>query len=238
MRLLLALNGNHEMYSGGESYFNTVLPAFGQPQPFFCLENQYWRIIGLDTAYEDGSLSPSVPTGPLAAQWDWLINLLKNGSKRANIFLTHHQPVSAHKAEWDNSATLRAQIKELLAMDGIGQDAIFGWFFGHEHRCALYQDSDLPYNARLIGNGCIPHVTQHEKAADPGCTAVDYFNKRETHPGSNTAVSSYALLRFGGPELAIDYINEDNSTWGDELWNATKGRLNGRKFIEYDGQKQ
>jgi hypothetical protein len=46
-----ALNGNHEMYSGGESYFNIVLMAFGQPQPFFCLENENWRVIGLDTAY-------------------------------------------------------------------------------------------------------------------------------------------------------------------------------------------
>jgi hypothetical protein len=36
----LALNGNHEMYSGGEAYFNIVLKAFGQPQPFFCLENE------------------------------------------------------------------------------------------------------------------------------------------------------------------------------------------------------
>lgn len=33
----LALNGNHEMFSGGESYFNVVLKAFGQGQPFFCL---------------------------------------------------------------------------------------------------------------------------------------------------------------------------------------------------------
>jgi hypothetical protein len=36
-----ALNGNHEMYSGGEAYFDLVLKAFGQAQPFFCLENVY-----------------------------------------------------------------------------------------------------------------------------------------------------------------------------------------------------
>jgi len=54
--------------SGGESYFNTVLPAFGQPQSFFWLVNQNWRIIGLDTAYAGGQ------------------------AKRANIFLTHISP--------------------------------------------------------------------------------------------------------------------------------------------------
>ncbi len=233
-----ALNGNHEMYSGGESYFNTVLPAFGQKQSFFCLENQYWRIIGLDTAYADGHLKPSGPDDPIAPQWNWLTDLLKNGPKRANIFLTHHQPVSAHQAEYDASKPLRAEITELLSLEGIGQEAIFGWFFGHEHRCALYDDNATPYNARLIGNGCIPHEVQKEKAADPGCTPVAFFNKKETRPGSNTAVSSFAELRFGGVELLINYCDEDNIIWGTELWNASTGRMGGTKFIEYDGLTQ
>jgi hypothetical protein len=75
---------------------------------------------------------------------------------------------------------------------------------------------------------------QHEKEADPGCTPVDFFNKLETHPGSTVAVSSFAKLNFSGPELVIDYCDENNVSWGTELWNSTKGRLNGVKFIEYD----
>jgi hypothetical protein len=230
-----ALNGNHEMYSGGVSYFDTVLPAFGQPQSFFCLENEHWRLIGLDTAYAGGRLRPSSNDDPIATQWNWLIDILKNRPKRANIFLTHHQAVSAHSTEWNDSKPLRADIDELLLMDGIGKDAIFGWFWGHEHRCALYDDMALPYNGRLIGNGCIPHEVQREKQADPGCTPVEFFNKQETSPDSGTAVSSFAELRFGGPELLISYCNEDNGTWGTELWNATRGRLGGTKFTEYDG---
>ena len=46
-----ALNGNHEMYSGGAGYFRRALPAFGQETSYFCLENAHWRIIGLDTGY-------------------------------------------------------------------------------------------------------------------------------------------------------------------------------------------
>jgi len=234
----LALNGNHEMYSGGESYFNTVLPAFGQPQSFFCLENQHWRIIGLDTAYAGGHLKPSGLDDPIITQWDWLIALLKNGPKRANIFLTHHQPVSAHSTEWNDSQALRGEIDELLAIEGVEENAIFGWFFGHEHRCALYQDTALKYNARLIGNGCIPHEVQREKVADPGCTPVEFFNKKETFPGSNTAVSPFAELRFAGSDLIINYRNQDNTVWGTERWDALKGRLGGDKFTEYDGRVQ
>ena len=191
-----ALNGNHEMYSGGEYYFNLVLPAFGQPQSFFCLENNYWRLIGLDTAYATGHLKPLSGDDPITAQWDWLIDILRNGKKRANIFLTHHEPVSAHKEEFGDSAGLRSEVNDLLAMDGIGKDAIFGWIFGHEHRCALYEDAALPYNARLIGNGCIPHVVQTEKVADPGCTPVEFFNKKAIE--QNTAVSSFSKTGFRG----------------------------------------
>ncbi len=230
-----ALNGNHEMYSGGESYFNVVLPAFGQAQPFFCLENKYWRLIGLDTAYAQGRLKPSGPDDPLTAQWDWLINLLKNGPKKANILLTHHQPVSAHQSEFEASQPLRDDIAELLAMDGIGVHAIFGWFFGHEHRCTIYDDTATPYMARLIGSGCIPHTAQRELASDPGCTPAKYFNRRETAPGSNSAVSMYVELRFERDHVYVVYTDEDGTDWGSEVWESEPGRITGTAFTEADG---
>src|SRR5262245_31827441 len=55
-----ALNGNHEMYANGRPYFERFLPRLGlrtqggmagQVTSFFCLQNEHWRIIGLDTAY-------------------------------------------------------------------------------------------------------------------------------------------------------------------------------------------
>jgi hypothetical protein len=230
-----ALNGNHEMYSGGEYYFNIVLPAFRQSMPFFCLENQHWRMIGLDTAYGGGRLKPAGPGDPLAAQWNWLIDLLKNGQKRANILLTHHQPVSAHRQEYEDSAVLRSDILELLSMEGIGNNAIFGWFFGHEHRCVVYRDSKLPYNARLIGNGCIPHLVQNENEADSGCTPFAYVNRRETAPGSNTAVSSFVNLWFAENQMAAEYVDEDGIPWGTEIWNADDRQSPIIAFTEHDG---
>jgi Calcineurin-like phosphoesterase len=224
-----AMNGNHEMYSGGESFFNVVLPAFGQAQPFFCLEGEYWRIIGLDTAYLGGRLTPSGPDDPMAAQWNWLIGLLKNGPKRANIFLTHHQPISAHTQEFHDSATLRADVDKLLGTEGVGSDAIFGWFFGHEHRCTIYQNDAAPYNARLIGSGCIPHDIQREVACDPGCTPFEWVSGRG-EDGTQNAISLYAELRFIRHQLFIVYTDERGTSLGSEMWDAQKGRLNGTPF--------
>ena len=223
------------MYSGGESYFNVVLPAFGQAQPFFCLENKYWRLIGLDTAYAQGRLKPSDLGDPLNAQWEWLINLLKSSPNKANILLTHHQPVSAHRSEFEASQPLRDDVAELLAMDGIAADAIFGWFFGHEHRCTIYSDQDTPYHARLIGSGCIPHVVQRETTSDPGCTPAKWFNRRAAMPGTNSAVSMYAELRFMRDALSIVYVDEDGTAWGSEVWESQPGRFQGSGFVEADG---
>ena len=59
--------GNHEMYSGGHSYFKTFLPKLGlfdadkkiispQSASFFCLETDHWVILGLDTGYHAGGI--------------------------------------------------------------------------------------------------------------------------------------------------------------------------------------
>lgn len=233
-----ALNGNHEMYCGGKYYFDVILKAFGQSQSFFCLENKYWRLIGLDSAYNGGTLRPVPPDAPIAAQWNWLIEILRRKDGKANILMTHHQPVSAHFPEWEASKALRAEVDEILAMDGVGKDAIFGWFFGHEHRCAIYNDNKTPYNARLIGNGCIPHLVQTEKDADAGCTPVGYFNRKAIEGTPTSAVSSFAKLHFEGYEVQIDYLDEDFWTLGTETWSQQTGRLNPRfAFQEYDAQQ-
>ncbi len=227
----LALNGNHEMYTGGEAFFNVVLPAFGQSQPFFCLENEHWRLIGLDTAYLDGRLKPTDANDPMMVQWNWLVDLLKNGSKKANIFLSHHQPVSAHAHEYKDSKALRDDVEELLALEGVGKDAIFGWFFGHEHRCTVYKDDDAtPYNARLIGSGCIPHSIQRETSCDPGCNPFVWVSGRGEDGSTQAAISEYAELRFIREFLEIVYIDERGTALGAEQWNARNGRLHGVPF--------
>ena len=231
-----ALNGNHEMYSGGEAFFEVVLPAFHQSMPYFCLENDDWRIIGLDTAYDAGRLKSSTQSAGIAAQWDWLVGLLRKKDGKTNIVLTHHQPVSAHTKEYGESKGLREDIDALLATEGVGEHAIFGWFFGHEHRCAIYDDKSTKFNARLIGSGCIPHMIQTETASDLNCTPAMFFNARGEQ-GTGSAISMYAELRFFGPDLAIVYTDEDNNCWGWEVWYRHKGRLAGSGFTPADGSQ-
>ena len=111
----------------------------------------------------------------------------------------------------------------------MGADAIFGWFFGHEHRCTVYQDKETPYNARLIGSGCIPHDIQSEVTCDSGCTPFTWVSARG-EDGTESAISLYAELRFIREWLEIVYTDERGTSLGKEQWNAQKGRLNGVQF--------
>lgn len=210
-----ALNGNHEMYNGGRGYFNVVLPNLQQSASYFGLFNQNWQIIGLDTAYVDHVLT-SPTDSRLQNQFDWAVDKLKNPS-RASIVLTHHQPFSIYQPEQDNAARLRDDIGRLdLA---IQPASIFAWFFGHEHRCTIYDDSFNDFRARLIGNGCIPHPPQ---APPTDVTPIRYkvINQAARPDGSGYAISGFALLTLNGPNMKVEYINEDGSLFATEDWVA------------------
>jgi len=140
-----ALLGNHEMYSSGKPFFTELLPFMGsfadgkvqrqQQASYFCLENDHWRIIGLDTGYESlkGLLGLSANTGLTIpdGQMDWLRDVVRPASdKRGIILLSHHQCFSAF--EKDEFQAIIPQVAPLLG----GRDVL--WFWGHEHRLSFY----------------------------------------------------------------------------------------------------
>jgi hypothetical protein len=106
--------GNHELYSRGFGYWDYFLPHLGlfdpedltnpiQPQntSYWLLENEQWRIIGLDTGYNSYSLlfidnsSIKLPEELM----DWLKRVVglspKMTDKRGLLFFSHHQVISA-----------------------------------------------------------------------------------------------------------------------------------------------
>jgi hypothetical protein len=210
-----ALNGNHEMYSGGRSYFGTVLPALQQTASYFGLFNQNWQLLGLDTAYVDHVLTdPS--DARLQNQFDWAVDKLKNAGRKS-VLLTHHQPFSAYQPEQNDGVRLREDVSRLdLAIQPI---EIFAWFAGHEHRCTIYDDDFNDFRFRLIGNCCIPHLPQQPPDDAPPVPFVA-INKAERSDGSGYAISGFVLLTLSGPAMKVEYINEDGSLFATENWSA------------------
>ncbi len=208
-----ALNGNHEMYSLGRYYFTTVLDGLGQEASYFTLSNSWWQIQGLDTAYVPFSISGGTTDTNMQPQWDWLLNSIKANPGKKNIFLSHNQPVSAHLPEFEDSFPLNLEYRQLL--QATNSKAIFAWFFGHEHRCTIYDDTKTDFKARLIGNGAIPHHPQEEVESDKdetntACTPFVAVNKVAID-GGPVAISTFALLSFDKDACSVEYINEDGT---------------------------
>ena len=56
------------MYSGGHAYFRAIQEDFGQEASFFCLENDHWRIVALDSGYS-AILLPGLELLPWWVPW-------------------------------------------------------------------------------------------------------------------------------------------------------------------------
>jgi len=143
-----SLNGNHEMYTGGHGYFDTMLPRLNQSSSYFAFQNDFWTLIALDTAYaqpfggQEGDL--------FQAQVDWLNQIIAAAGNRKIVLFSHHQPYSL--LDTSQGPKLVAWLKPHL-----DAKRIFAWYWGHEHRCVLYDPHPaFGVRGRCVGHGGFP----------------------------------------------------------------------------------
>jgi hypothetical protein len=210
------------MYSEGRYYFTTVLDGLGQEASYFQLSNDWWQFIGFDTAYVPFTISGGAKDVNLQCQWDFLVDCVNASPAKKNILLSHNQPVSAFLKETADAAPLREEYARLIAATRPG--AVYGWFFGHEHRCTIYDDAVTGYKARLLGNGAIPHDPQTETTpqTDGTKTATPFVAANHARlEGGPLAICTFALLTLDRDRITVDYINEDGTKfYQQEEWMA------------------
>jgi hypothetical protein len=149
-----ALNGNHEMYSGGHAYFELVLPEFQQESSYFAVQNDEWVLVALDTAHLGHGNDHDLD----AEQLRWLGQLVGATEPRRMILFSHHQPYSILSGQ---GPKLVAKLELLIA-----SDRLFAWYWGHEHRCVLYQaNARFGFLGRCIGHSGIPYRRDDVKNA-------------------------------------------------------------------------
>jgi Calcineurin-like phosphoesterase len=138
-----ALNGNHEMYCGGQPYVDAISsPAFAQGASGFAYQNDHWIIVGLDSAYDDHDLANG------QAAWLGRIVAAKDPQQHVVLF-SHHQPFSFLSQQ---GPKLVDKLRGLL--DG---HQIFAWYWGHEHECVIYdQHPQWQLYGRCVGHAGMP----------------------------------------------------------------------------------
>jgi hypothetical protein len=139
-----ALNSNHEMFSGGMGYFEKTLPQFGQESSYFAFQNEHWTLIGLDVAYHDHAIDD--------AQVNWLKRILSQAGPR-KVVLFSHQQLYSHFESQGAKLWKHPGFSEILC-----SKRIFAWYWGHEHRCSIFESADANFgiHARCIGHSGMP----------------------------------------------------------------------------------
>ena len=193
-----ALNGNHDMYSGGFAYFGRCLtdPRFADQRgaSYFRLANEHWQLLALDTSYDDQDVHGS--------QASWADHHLAAFAGRS-ILLSHHQLFSPYES---TAPGVRAKLAPVLE-----RRAVAGWFWAHEHRCLVYRDHEhLPF-ASCIGHGGIPEYLIEELDEPPSWLAYEY---RKVHSTDRQPWDTFGfvVVDFSGEHAHARYIDEDGIT--------------------------
>lgn len=232
-----ALNANHEMYSGGQGYFAHALPALGQFTSHFCLENEHWRIVGIDTGYHCARGIRAALNRVLGdttrldeKSLAWLCALCRDdGTRRPVILLSHHQWFSAFERGYPK---LGRQLAPVL-------DRVHLWFWGHEHKLAGYEayapEGTTPVRARCIGHGGMPIELPWTPKRDAPIVFSDERTRGSEDAAGKLGYCGFALLTLAGRVLAVTYIDETGQEILEEKWERTNEGIAGSARVLLTG---
>jgi hypothetical protein len=214
------MNGNHEMYTGGHTYFEMMLPRFNQTASYFAMQNDNWVLIVLDTAYfqsfggQEGNLDN--------AQMEWLSAIVQAADRRKVVLFSHHQPFT--QLDEDNKGgNLLAQLETYQLAD-----KIFAWFWGHEHRCLMYD----PHPTYGFHGRCVGHAAFPESRPDLGNAPIspDFGSQWRQLFAKQAQNEAGDMVPVPG-----GWVYDNNNLFIPDF--ATKFAPNGFMRLEFDGDK-
>jgi hypothetical protein len=212
----LALNSNHEMYSGAAAYFKAISNSPFERQQgcsYFALENNDWVIVGLDSAYysdeeglyRDGALFPS--DGGHQEQLDFLSAQVASATKENKkvIIMTHHNGLAQ-----DGSSQTKLWSQVMSAFPTDSSPAY--WYWGHVHAGVVYQpqkNGAATVLCRCCGHGGLP-CGQAPEMEHKESTVLWYENRLAHDPDIQQRIlNGFAMLYLDGPKIEEVFYDEN-----------------------------
>ena len=196
------LSGNHDMYGGGGPYYQ-LIQNLGQPASYFCLRNDDWQFIALDTGLHDVDALDATPTFLEDTEVAWLNDKVANAGSRRTVLLSHHQLFTAFE---DISGKLLNE--KLKGQVGPILPEVTAWFWGHEHNQVIYK----PFQGvlgRCVGHGAYP-VGITEIAAKPKFPEVPLEPVSLTK-GSSFYAHGYVIMDLDGATAKVAYYQDSDA---------------------------
>jgi predicted phosphodiesterase len=195
------LAGNHDMYSGGGPYYQ-LIQQLGQPASYFCLRNDDWQFVALDTGLHDDDALDAKPTYLEDTEVTWLKDKIATAGGRRTVLLSHHQLFTAHEDIGGQSvnARLMAQVGPILPNVDV-------WFWGHEHNQVIYEKWQ-GVTARCLGHGAYP-VGITEIPAHPRFDVP--LRDVTLAKGDDFYSHGYCIMELDGPTARVSYYQDSDA---------------------------
>jgi len=161
--------GNHDYYSGGEGYYWMLDYFKVQEASYFCLENENWTFVGMDTAFYDAQPNYKKATCLRDEELEWVKDKLDKEKRK--LLFSHHQLWTYN----DNVGTSDDGKQHPVAINYYNQlkdylPKIDLFYWAHEHNFCVYDEYLGLKKSRLIGHGSCP---KHD------CPVADLYKPNE-----------------------------------------------------------
>ena len=198
------LAGNHDMYAGGAPYYTTI-DMLGQPASYFCLRNDAWQFIALDTGLHDSDpIDAGSATYLEDAEVAWLKDKIATKGGRKTVLLSHHQLFTGYQEEAIGgqpvNQKLLQQVEEVLPQLDV-------WFWGHEHNLTIF-DEYLGVLGRCIGHAAFPVPTSQPLTRN----SVPVRLTLTANPGEAFFPHGYVMMQLDGANASATYFQYDPDT--------------------------
>ncbi len=209
-----SLSGNHDMYSGGAGYY-WLVDRLGQGASYFAVQNDDWLFIAMDTGLHDTDPKQlgSAATFVDPREAVWVNDLIKASQNQKIVLFSHHplftafDPISGAAVNTLLLEQIRPSLPKLTA-----------WFWGHEHRLAVYDPFLGLARGRCIGHSAIPVFA--DASGDPPRLAgvpVHREGGQLLDMGTNGRIfkHGFAIMTLTGKDADVAYYRQGDT---DPLW--------------------
>jgi Calcineurin-like phosphoesterase len=213
---IYTLCGNHDMYSGGEGYY-WLLDEIGQKSSYFCLQNEDWMFLAMDTGFHDNNpFNVSTNMTKLVSQegWSeasWHLNQISRVGNRKLVILSHHQLFSPFGSVGSVDGAPYAYNPNLYDVFKPMLPKIEWWFWGHEHTLGIFPPYMGLKRGRCVGASAVPVFhDQQSYASAPGLKTPDGTMPTWNRNGvlgfsKNMYNNCFAMMTLNGASATVDY---------------------------------
>jgi hypothetical protein len=205
------------MYSGGGGYY-WLLDQIGQKASYFCLKNDNWMFLAMDTGFHDNNpFNVDTNMTQLVSQtgWSeaaWHLEQIKNIGNRKLVLLSHHQLFSPFASVGSVDDKAYAYNPNLYAVFKDTIPNVEWWFWGHEHTLGIYPEYMALKRGRCVGASAVP-VFKDQQSYAPCPTQLETLNgtmptwdpKAVLATSNNMYNNCFAMMTLTGASATVEY---------------------------------